>query len=441
MVAYAHDCDEDRLRRLLDGQLEQDEQDHLAAHLDACEECRLALDAMATDGRSWKTLREFIGGDTELETGADPVSNATDGDVHPHITGDEDDRIRSILKLLDPPDDPRHLGRLGPYEVHDVIGQGGMGIVLKASDKGLGRTVAIKVLGPEWTFLASARQRFAREARAAASVAHEHVVAIHAVDSWKGIPYLVMQYVSGISLQDRIDREGPLRIVELLRIGMQVALGLAAAHAQGLVHRDIKPANVLLESGVERVKITDFGLARATADMSLSQSGVACGTPQYMAPEQTRCANVDPRADLFSLGSLMYAMCAGIPRSAARRRWGYCVASARIPRAQSASKTRMCPPGWRISSRNCSRRNPTSDFNRPPRLPSCSDAAWRTSSWPSRGHRLFGCAARAKPLEPASLGGPRSRCPAARRHARCGPGWGLCRDRRLFHGDPSHQGR
>ena len=311
MVAYVHDCDEGRLRRLLDGLLEEDEQDDLVLHLDVCEGCRLALDAMATDGRSWGTLREFLGGAAECEPRAHPLASATGDDVHPQVTGDEDDRVRSILKLLDPPEDPRNLGRLGPYEVLDVIGQGGMGIVLKASDKGLGRTVAIKVLGPERAFLASARRRFAREARAAASVGHEHVVAIHAVDSWKGLPYLVMQYVSGISLQERIDREGPLRVVEVLRIGMQVASGLAAAHAQGLVHRDIKPANILLENGVERVKITDFGLARASADMSLTQSGVASGTPQYMAPEQTRCELVDPRADLFSLGSVLYAMCTG----------------------------------------------------------------------------------------------------------------------------------
>ena len=136
-----------------------------------------------------------------------------------------------------------------------------MGLVLKGSDKALARVVAIKVLAPELAYLGSARLRFAREARAAASVAHDHVVAIHAVDSWNGLPYLVMQYVAGKSLQERIEGDGPLGVREVLRIGMQVASGLAAAHAQGLVHRDIKPANILLESGIERVKITDFGLA------------------------------------------------------------------------------------------------------------------------------------------------------------------------------------
>jgi len=122
-----------------------------------------------------------------------------------------------------------------------------------------------------------------------------------------------MQYVAGKSLQGRIEGDGPLAVREVLRIGMQVASGLAAAHAQGLVHRDIKPANILLENGIERVKITDFGLARAADDASLSQSGVAAGTPHYMAPEQARCEPIDHRVDLFGLGGVMYAMCTGHP--------------------------------------------------------------------------------------------------------------------------------
>ena len=122
-----------------------------------------------------------------------------------------------------------------------------------------------------------------------------------------------MQYVAGRSLQEKIDRDGPLGLKEILRIGMQVAAGLAAAHAQGLVHRDIKPANILLENGVERAKITDFGLARAATDARLTQSGTVAGTPQYMAPEQARGEPVDHRTDLFSLGGVLYAMATGKP--------------------------------------------------------------------------------------------------------------------------------
>jgi WD40 repeat protein/tRNA A-37 threonylcarbamoyl transferase component Bud32 len=220
---------------------------------------------------------------------------------------------REWLSLLSPPGGPGSLGRLRHYDVLAVIGRGGMGIVLKALDEVLKRIVAIKVMSPTLAAMASARKRFIREAQAAAAVRDDHVVNIHAVEELKGLPYLVMEYVGGISLQERLDRSGLLELKEILRIGMQTAAGLAAAHKQGLIHRDIKPANILLENGVQRVKITDFGLARAMDDASETQSGVVAGTPQYMAPEQARGEPVDHRSDLFSLGSLLYAMCTGHP--------------------------------------------------------------------------------------------------------------------------------
>jgi serine/threonine protein kinase len=120
-----------------------------------------------------------------------------------------------------------------------------------------------------------------------------------------------MPYVRGNSLQRRLEHHGPLAIREVLRVGSQVAAGLAAAHAQGLVHRDIKPANILLEDGVERVTITDFGLARTVDDATLTRSGVIAGTPQYMSPEQAAGEVLDARSDLFSLGSVLYVMCTG----------------------------------------------------------------------------------------------------------------------------------
>src|SRR5262249_23305682 len=153
----------------------------------------------------------------------------------------------------------------------------------------------------------AARRRFAREAKAAAAVVHDNVVPIHHVDTASGLPYLVMQYVPGPSLQQRLDASGPLELEEILRIGMQTAEGLAAAHAQGIVHRDVKPANILLENGVERVRLTDFGLARTVDDATQTQSGLLAGTPAYMAPEQARGEALDHRADLFSLGSVLYA--------------------------------------------------------------------------------------------------------------------------------------
>jgi WD40 repeat protein len=215
------------------------------------------------------------------------------------------------LDFLAPPQRPGSLGRLGHYEVLEVVGQGGMGVVLRAFDAKLHRVVAIKALAPQLATTGSARQRFVREARAAAAVTHDNVIDIHAVEDAGPVPYLVMQFIDGLTLQEKLDRSGPLSVKEALRIGLQIAAGLAAAHAQGLVHRDVKPANILLENGIERVKITDFGLARAMDDASLTQSGFIAGTPAFMSPEQANGEHVDARSDLFSLGSVLYTLCAG----------------------------------------------------------------------------------------------------------------------------------
>ncbi len=217
------------------------------------------------------------------------------------------------LDFLASCDTPDRLGLLAHYEILEILGRGGMGIVLRGVDVKLNRVVAIKVLAPQLAANAVARQRFLREAQAAAAVSHDHVVAIHAVDEWNGLPYLVMEYVSGPSLQQKIDASGRLQLAQILRIGMQIASGLAAAHAQGLVHRDIKPANILLENGIERVKITDFGLARSIDDVRITQAGAVYGTPQYMSPEQAQGERVDQRSDLFSLGGVLYAMSTGRP--------------------------------------------------------------------------------------------------------------------------------
>jgi serine/threonine protein kinase len=204
-----------------------------------------------------------------------------------------------------------------------------MGIVLKGFDPALERIVAVKVLAPQLATSGQARKRFLREARAAAAVNHDNVVTIHAVEDAGGLPYLVMQYIAGRSLQERLEKEGTPDVKEIVRLTRQIAAGLGAAHAQGLIHRDVKPANILLEvvgvdlspqvcelahrSELERVKITDFGLARAVdhGDTSLSQSGVVAGTPLYMSPEQIVGGPVDPRSDLYALGVLMYRMAVG----------------------------------------------------------------------------------------------------------------------------------
>jgi serine/threonine protein kinase len=236
-----------------------------------------------------------------------------DGDDGGASTEDTVRRVGvSACALLPPPTRPGSLGRLAHYEILGVLGQGGFGTVFKAFDDRLHRFVALKMLAPALAASEPARQRFLREARVTAAVRHDHVVAIYAVEEVP-VPYLVMEYVAGVTLQHKLDETGPLPVQDILHLGQQIALGLAAAHQRGLIHRDIKPANILLETDSNRVKITDFGLARAVDDGSLSQSGTVAGTPLYMAPEQVMGASLDQRTDLFSLGSTLYALATGRP--------------------------------------------------------------------------------------------------------------------------------
>ncbi len=258
--------------------------------------------------------------------------------------------------FLAPPQSPDEIGRLGSYRILGVLGRGGMGIVFRAEDPQLGRPVALKALLPALAASPSARQRFFREAKAAAALKHPNVVTIFDVGEDRGTPFLAMELLEGQSLGARMEREGKLPVAEVLRIGREVAAGLAAAHDKGLIHRDIKPANLWLESpphpqplspasgergersprplspggergvplaplsprgrGVggegEHVKILDFGLARAVgSEVNLTRHGAVLGTPAYMAPEQALGEAVDHRCDLFSLGTILYQASTG----------------------------------------------------------------------------------------------------------------------------------
>ncbi len=222
--------------------------------------------------------------------------------------------VKEWTEFLHPPQQPDEIGRLGPYRVLRVLGQGGMGVVFQAEDPGLRRPVALKVMLPALAVSATARERFFREARAAAAFQHPHVVTIYQVGEDRGVPFLAMQFLEGESLDERLRRMGKLPLAEVLRIGREMALGLACAHAKGLIHRDVKPANIWLEGRQGSVKILDFGLARTlTDDAHLTQSGTIVGTPAYMAPEQAEGAAVTHRADLFSLGCVLYRLCLGQP--------------------------------------------------------------------------------------------------------------------------------
>jgi serine/threonine protein kinase len=292
-------------QQLVTGQLSEDQADTLARHLRDCPRCCQIAEglARADTGPRWAARADH---DSGLRRVLDALRTMPPPDP-------AEEAAAAVLRQLSPPAGPGYLGRLGRYEVQRVLGQGGFGVVLRAHDPELQRTVAIKVLAPHLAGSDSARQRFTREARASAALHDDHIVAIHDVGTFQeGWPYFVMEYVEGQSLQEKLRHGAPLPLVEVLRIGMQIAAGLAAAHKQGLVHRDIKPANILLENGVERVKITDFGLVQTADDTSrLTQTGAVAGTPEYMAPEQAEGQQVDHRADLFSLGSVLYVLCTG----------------------------------------------------------------------------------------------------------------------------------
>lgn len=225
---------------------------------------------------------------------------------------------REAYDFLSPPQAPDELGRLGPYRVLGVLGSGGMGVVFRAEDPRLHRLVALKAMLPTLAVSRTARERFQREAEAAAKLDDDHIVHIYDVGEDRGVPYLAMQFLKGEPLEALLARQPRLPLPDILRIGREIAQGLAAAHAQGLVHRDIKPGNIWLEAPPphalnqpSRVKLLDFGLARAVSgDVSLTQSGAILGTPGYMAPEQSG-RGADHRSDLFSLGCVLYRMTTG----------------------------------------------------------------------------------------------------------------------------------
>lgn len=231
-------------------------------------------------------------------------------DVQGRTSKDPDATVmeRHPPKLYEPP----KLERLGAYRIVRELGSGGMGTVYEAQDQILGRRVALKVLKSGMPDEADAKKRFLREAQSAAAVTHDHIVTIYQVGEDHGTPFLAMQLLDGESLEERLERPERFRVEEIIRIGHQIAEGLAAANQRGLIHRDIKPANIWLEAPKGRVKILDFGLARGNDTATqLTQSGVVMGTPAYMSPEQANGDPLDGRTDLFSLGCILYELATG----------------------------------------------------------------------------------------------------------------------------------
>ena len=287
----------------------------LIAHVEHCAQCRRLIDELAAEPQLWEEASETLATKfpdlTHVTQSicalADlPSQSSLSDSWHAH-------EITQLRSLLSPASHPELLARIGRYELEQLIGRGGMGLVFRAWDTELHRVVAVKTLAMALMPIGTARERFIREGRAAAMLNHPNIVPMYDVITEMPVPALVMQYIAGPTLESRIKEHGAMPWQDALRIGIQLADALDAAHTGGLVHRDIKPSNVLLEADGTRPLLTDFGLVRAMDDAALTHSGMLAGTPHFMSPEQARGEEVDGRSDLFSLGSLLYFAMSGQP--------------------------------------------------------------------------------------------------------------------------------
>jgi urea transport system substrate-binding protein len=321
---------QEELRKCVYNQLSANEIEALKSHVKMCPKCRVSFTAI---------LKEKVGQENQ---GIGPIPSGTKADVkaspsapvtaaqnpenagqqkadHP-LYSTQQKAITPVLKpayaFLEPPTKPGGVGCLGDYELIRVLGEGGMGIVFEADDRRLGRKVALKVLRPELTD-ESFRQRFEREGKISSSIQDDNICLVYQVGVHNSVSYMAMEFLKGEDLDEKLKRDGWLPIPVVFKIAKQMALGLAVAHEKKLIHRDIKPANVWLESGgpggdFKRVKLLDFGLAKSTeVESTLTAKGMIVGTPNYMAPEQICGEPLDERADLFSLGCVMYRMLSG----------------------------------------------------------------------------------------------------------------------------------
>jgi serine/threonine protein kinase len=327
-----------QLQKFAMGMADEAELDSLPSHIQDCEKCGAVLSRLNGSDALAEVLHKVPRVMAQLPRGAvveraieracrlvgspragsrrDMATDETSGFGPETSRNDAKSSPESLAELaaqvLSPPRQSDELGRLGPYRVLKLLDAGGMGMVFLAEDPRLQRRVALKVMKPTIPAAEDARQRFLREARAAAALRHDNIVTIYEVSGDARIPWFAMELLEGQSLHRRLAGGQRLSAGEAVAIGRQIAQALALAHARGLIHRDIKPANIWLEMPTGRVKILDFGLARSDSDDSqLTRTGVFIGTPAYMAPEQARGEKVDHRCDLFSLGCVLYHMLAG----------------------------------------------------------------------------------------------------------------------------------
>ncbi|MBX7105806.1 MAG: serine/threonine protein kinase [Gemmataceae bacterium] len=282
--------------------------DQLLGHLESCSRC-------------WETIEPLLAGDTLLNGVAGGLPSASPEIIDKLLAIKASEPTGEFAAMCATPLDgsgeqhshlPAAPSTIGHYQIERLLGRGGMGAVYLATDTRLHRPVALKIMLPKFAASRFAKERFLREARAAARIANDNVITIYEADERDGVPYIAMQYLQGASLEQHLRTGEKFTPEQILRIAEETATGLAAAHAMGLIHRDIKPGNLWLESPGGRVKILDFGLAKPQdTEVDITGHDTMVGTPTFMSPEQARGRNLDGRTDLFSLGVVLYRLGTG----------------------------------------------------------------------------------------------------------------------------------
>ena len=314
---------------MLLGQISEKRLDELSIHLETCPYCLQIAESVSADDKLTNAIQSTSFDDEEdpladrvieqgkaifhqrmSERSAAETIRSSDTDTR-HLGRNDTPPPKLNLDFLEAPELPDEIGRLGHFRILEVLGHGGMGIVLRAEDTKLARDVALKVLWPDRRTTKEIQLRFIREAKAMAAIKQENVVSIFSVEDASNYPFLVMELLHGKTLADRLTSSRSLEQLEIARLGKEIASGLDAAHSQRVIHRDLKPENIWIEDS-GRVKLLDFGLARSD-DVDLTHTGQMIGTPKYMSPEQAHGNRVDERSDLFSLGSVLYHMTTGKP--------------------------------------------------------------------------------------------------------------------------------
>ncbi len=298
------------LERFVRAEASAVEEETVEKHLNACENCRQQFDDLFDEPAKFSALRSAFreNSQVDLETlYAMCEPSLTTWDVR-----NDGVELSGGLRLA-LPRDSRYVARLDGYDVEGMLGRGGMGFVLKGFDEALQRDVALKLIKPSLVDDPVARGRFLREARTAAKLQHPNIVTIYGVELDHVPPFLVMEYVRGMSIASLIETQGPLAPERAAGLMCQLLSALAYAHGEGIIHRDVKPGNVLIDQRNGQVKLADFGLARGLFEGSrFTRDGTIMGTPWYMSPEQAAGSpGLDGRSDLFSAGVVLFEMLTG----------------------------------------------------------------------------------------------------------------------------------